>query len=56
MTRMSKQARVRAISYKRPRLGGPKTGPKKDQLEQGFRVHENALNESMNRFITKVSQ
>ena len=52
MTRVSKQGRRRNMSPRRPRLGGVKTGPKKDQLEHGYRIHKNALTEeSTNRFI-----
>lgn len=43
MTRMSKQAKRRAISPRRPRLEAEKTGSKKDQLENGYKVHANAL-------------
>lgn len=50
MTRMSKQGKRRNMSPRRPRLGGVKTGPKKDKLEHGYKVHKNAL-KSENRFI-----
>lgn len=43
MTRMSKQAKRRAISPRRPRLESVKTGSKKDQLENGYKQHANAL-------------
>lgn len=52
MTRMSKQARRRAVSPRRPRLNGPKTGPKKDNLPRGFKEHDNAL--SAEGFIPKI--
>lgn len=56
MTRMSKQGKLRNISKRRPRLAGPKTGPKRDQLEYGHKVHENALTAEsvLNRFIPKI--
>ena len=43
MTRIYKQQERRAESPRRPRVGGPKTGPKKDNLPKGYREHENAL-------------
>lgn len=43
MTRMSKQAKRRAISPRKPKLPGKKTGPKKDQLESGYKPAENAF-------------
>lgn len=43
MTRLSKQARRRAVSPRRPTLPGQKTGPKRDNLPQGFKVHANAV-------------
>ncbi len=46
MTRLSKQARRRKVSPRRPSLPGQKTGPKKDLLEKGYREHKNALNSS----------
>lgn len=52
MTRMSKQGKRRNMSPRKPRLGGVKTGPKKDHLEHGFKPHTNALKtETSNRFI-----
>lgn len=51
MTRMSKQGKRRNMSPRRPRLPGEKTGPKKDKLEHGYKVHKNALKEENNRFI-----
>ncbi len=56
MTRISKQGEIRSISRKKPRLAGPKTGPKKDALEAGYKPHENAIAavSSANRFIPKV--
>ncbi len=56
MTRMSKQGKKRHTSPRKPRLAGPKTGPKKDNLECGHKVHENALKAEsiLNRFIPKI--
>lgn len=42
MTRMSKVGEKRNVSPRRPRLPGPKTGPKKDNNPKGFREHPNA--------------
>lgn len=54
MTRISKQAERRARSHRKCRVSmDPKTGPKKDNLEKGYRDHENALN-SKQAFIPKV--
>ncbi len=56
MTRMSKQGKVRNISKRRPRPAGPKTGPKKDHLAYGHKVHENAVQaeSTPTRFIPKI--
>jgi hypothetical protein len=43
MTRLSKQARRRAVSPRRPQLPGKKTGPKRDNLPLGFKEHANAV-------------
>jgi hypothetical protein len=43
MTRLSKQARRRAVSPRRPSVPGQKTGPKRDNLPLGFKAHENAV-------------
>lgn len=54
MTRISKQAERRARSHRKRHVSmAPKTGPKKDNLEKGYRDHENALN-SKQAFIPKV--
>jgi hypothetical protein len=45
MTRQSKQGERRAISPRRPRPPSPKTGPKKDKLQFGFKEHKNAMSE-----------
>lgn len=57
MTRLSKQERRRNISPKRPSPAGPKTGPKKDNLELGYKEHTNALSaedQSSQFFIGKI--
>lgn len=56
MTRISKQGRERRVSPRRPRLPGVKTGSKKDVLEAGYKVHENAIPTEVvsNRFIPKI--
>lgn len=54
MTRMSKQGERRAVSHRRRRPIAQKTGPKKDQLEFGYKVHVNGLDNQLNRFIPKV--
>lgn len=43
MVRLSKQARRRSVSYKRPKAAEEKTGAKKDALKNGFREHPNAI-------------
>lgn len=54
MTRISKKAKRRAICPKRRRPAfAEKTGPKKDNLPEGYRAHENALAHE-NIFIPKV--
>jgi hypothetical protein len=55
MTRTSKQAKDRSVSYKKPRPLSPKSGPKRDQLLFGYRVHENALSSESapSRFFPK---
>jgi hypothetical protein len=57
MTRMSKQGERRAKSPRRPRPPSPKTGPKRDGLEFGYKQHENAMSGDFapTRFIPKVS-
>ncbi len=56
MTRMSKQGERRAVSHRRRRAPSPKTGPKRDNLEFGYRIHLNGLNPDSlaGRFIPKV--
>jgi hypothetical protein len=43
MTRIGKKEERRNRMPRRPKLAGPKTGAKKDNLPLGFREHENAL-------------
>lgn len=56
MTRLSKQARRRMVSPKRPKLSGPKTGPKEDNLKNGFKDRINSVQGSSAQqyFIGKV--
>ena len=56
MTRQSKQEQRRNMSPRKPKLPGIKTGPKKDNLPVGHRVHENALTGDVaaTAFIGKV--
>ncbi len=56
MTRMSKQGERRAVSRKRPRPPANKTGTKKDALQFGYKLHENAMSAETvsGRFIPKV--
>lgn len=54
MTRMSKKGERRAVSPRRPRLPGPKTGPKKDKLTHGYKQHANAVDGSSAVYIAKV--
>lgn len=54
MTRQSKQGERRARSHRKRHVSmAPKTGSKKDNLENGYKVHENTL-ESKKVFIPKV--
>lgn len=43
MTRMSKDSERRGVSPRRPKRAGKKSGPKKDNTPEGYRVHPNAL-------------
>lgn len=56
MTRLSKQARRRNVSPRRPSIPGPKTGPKKDNLKLGFKERVNGLDGELSSqvFISKV--
>ena len=51
---MSKQGERRAVSPRRPKLPGPKSGPKKDKLSSGYKPHTNAVDGSNAVFIAKV--
>lgn len=46
MVRISKQAERRAKCPHRPRPPAPKTGPKKDQLAEGYKSHTNLVQDS----------
>lgn len=56
MTRQSKQGERRARSPRRCRAPAAKTGPKKDNLANGFREHANALDGTLatQLFIPKI--
>ena len=54
MTRQSKQDERRAISHRKRHVSMvPKTGAKKDNLENGYKEHTNTLN-NKKAFIPKV--
>jgi len=56
MVRLSKQTKDRSVSPRRPRPPALKTGPKKDQLAEGFKAHPNAAegNLAATAFIPKI--
>ncbi len=56
MTRLSKQARKRNISPKRPAPKGKKTGSKTDALKLGFKERVNGLEGEQSNlfFISKI--
>lgn len=55
MTRMSKQGERRSVSFRKNKKPSVKTGPLKDNLPKGFKVHENAVAEHNNlMFIPKI--
>ncbi len=56
MVRISKQAKKRAVSRRRPAPPAKKTGPKKDNLPQGFKLHANAIEGDLAQasFIPKI--
>lgn len=56
MTRISKQGKIRNKSPRRPKPPSPKTGPKRDALEFGYKQHVNAYSDAAakNRFIPKI--
>lgn len=54
MTRMSKQSERRNQSPRKRRAASPKTGPKKDNLPEGYRVHDNSVSGNTQVFIAKI--
>ena len=54
MTRIGKKQERRSRSPRKHKAPSAKTGPKKDNLPEGFKVHENALRNKANAFIGKV--
>ncbi len=56
MVRPSKQSERRNISPKRPAKKGPKTGPKKDKLENGFKEIVNTAPQELSNkiYIRKI--
>ncbi len=56
MVRISKQAERRSVSRRRTKRPAKKTGPKKDALPQGFKLHANAVegNLAQTSFIPKI--
>jgi len=56
MVRRSKQSKIRAVSRKRPSPPMPKTGAKKDNLSEGFKPTQNALEGELSQtlFISKI--
>jgi hypothetical protein len=56
MVRRSKQSKIRAQCPKRPRAPSPKTGAKKDNLAEGFKPVQNALEGDLSQtlFISKI--
>lgn len=53
MTRQSKQGERRAVSPRKRHYPAAKTGPKEDNLPNGFKEHTNAAN-SKDFFIPKI--
>jgi len=51
---MSKKGERRAISPRRPRLPGAKTGTKQDHLPNGYKQHANAVDGNNSVFIPKI--
>lgn len=54
MTRMSKQSQRRAVSPRKNKKPTLKTGAKKDNLDLGYKPHENAATGNLQIFIPKV--
>jgi len=56
MTRMSKQGERRHVSKKRPSLPAKQTGPIKDNLAKGYKMHLNSVEGDLAQkcFIPKI--
>ena len=56
MTRIGKKEERRAISPRKPKYPAQKTGPKKDNLELGFKAKTNTAPENISNsiFIPKI--
>ena len=56
MVRISKQNQRRAVSRRKHKKPSEKTGPKKDNLPNGFKEHSNALEGGFSSqiFIPKI--
>ena len=56
MVRYSKQSKIRAVSKRRPAPPAVKTGPVKDALELGYKLHANAISgdTTQSKFIPKI--
>lgn len=56
MTRISKKEERRAHCPKKTKPPAPKTGPKEDNLPNGFKPHDNALESDLAKaaFIPKI--
>jgi hypothetical protein len=50
MVRISKQAKRRAVSRRRPAPPAKKTGPVKDALAHGYKEHPNAVTGDLAQF------
>ncbi len=53
MTRMSKQQERRSVSPRKRHYPAKKTGPLKDSLPEGYKMHENASS-TKTMFIPKI--
>lgn len=56
MVRISKQSERRQRSHRRPSRPAAKTGPRKENLKEGFKPHSNALEGDVGAmaFIPKI--
>jgi hypothetical protein len=54
MTRLSKQTRRRAVSFRKTKKPSVKTGSLKDQLPLGYKAHANAFQGSPITYIAKI--